>query len=266
MDGLKVKIVLSYFRSCGYCPFTSLEKFDTQKSVRLMFICNFFQLTLISVIITLVVIYRDDIFLRLGMISIATDTLQWIFPVISHYVILIEPLFKRGINNQFWSRIRYIDLYLLGTTNQIKQQSINTYLCKLVALCLATLIIDLFIFFRITSYESWRNRIFATFYTFFMCRAKILFFVLFVDGLTCRTKMLTKRLKDIHGAKNKINLLRCCKRASELMWLCVEHVNDSFGMEFSFLWCFYQLNRFLKIFYRLVTIVNGNFVFFNDKH
>lgn len=211
-----------------------------------MFICSFFQCIILSTIVTISIYYSKQIFITHGMISIATDILQWMFPVISLYVIFFESIRTRNIKFQFWRRIEHIDKCFLGTSPKLQQQSINIYIFECFALLMATAIIDLYLFIIVKSLPNWRNHILITVYIYSMCRLELLFCVLFIITLEYRMKMLQHRLKEIQSktSRNRINVVRCCKKATELMWLCVQDINQSFGMEFycDFIHFFYCIN------------------------
>lgn len=198
-----------------------------------MFICSFFQCTILSTIVSISIYYSKQIFITHGMISIATDILQWMFPVISLYIIFFESIRTRNIKFQFWRRIEYIDRCFLGTSRKLQQRSINIYIFKCFALLMATAIIDLYLLIIVKSIQTWRNHILITVYIYSMCRLELLFCVLFVITLDYRIKMLTHRLKEIQSkaSRNRINLMRCSKKAMEIMWLCVQDINQSFGRD-----------------------------------
>lgn len=197
-----------------------------------MLICSCFQIIILSAIVSITIYYSKQIFITQGLISIATDILQWMFPVISLYVIFFESIQTRNIKFQFWKRIEYIDRCFLGTSQKLQQRSINIYILECFALVTATASIDLYLFIAVKSMPNWRNHILVTMYIYAMCRLELLFCVLFVITLEYRFKMLTHRLKEIQSttSRNRINMVRCCKKASETMWLCVQDINQSFGM------------------------------------
>lgn len=230
MEHFKLKLILSCFQICGFCHFTGLNQYTQKKSVQLMFVLNCFHLIVLSTIVALTIHYSDYIFVTNSIISLTADIVQSMLPVVSQYVMIIESLRTINIKDRFWARIRYIDLLLLGTTIQIKEKTINKYFIKCVALLVTITIIDVFVIIHIYSNKSWRYHFLISYYTFVMCRSMVLFCVLFIDTLKYRIIMLSKRLKEIQqGAKNKINLMRCCKRAYEMIWLCKEDINRSFG-------------------------------------
>lgn len=198
-----------------------------------MFICSFFQFIIFSATVLITIYFSKQIFITHGMISIATDILQWMFPVISLYVILFESILTRNTKFKFWRRIEYIDRCFLGTSQKLQQRLINIYIFKCFALITATASIDLYLFLVVRSIQNWRNHILVTVHMYAMCRLELLFCVLFVITLEYRFKMLTHRLKEIQSktSRNRINVVRCCKKASETMWLCVQDINQSFGRD-----------------------------------
>lgn len=233
MEDFKLKFILLYFQICGFCHFRSLEKYPTKRLVWLMFVLSCIHLIILSSIVSVTFFYADHIFLSNGMLSLYADILQSMLPLISQYVMIIESLLKFKIKDRFWARIRYIDLLLLGTTNQLKRKANNKYFIKCVALLVTLTSIDVFVYFHIKSDQLWCNHFLLSYYTFVICRSTVLFCVLFIDTLKFRIIMLNKRLKEVqNGAKNQINLMKCCKRAYEMIWLCVQDINHSFGMKF----------------------------------
>lgn len=234
MEIRKLKIIFLFFQTCGYCHFTCYDEKIDKTSERLMFICNFIQFIIFSSIVGITMYYSKQIFITHGMISIATDILQWMFPVISLYVIFFESILTRNTKFQFWRRIEHIDRCFLGTSQKLQHRLINIYIFKCAALTLATAVIDLYLFLVVQKIQNWRNHILVTVYMYAMCRLELLFCVLFVITLEYRFKMMRYRLKEIQSktSRNRVNVVRCCKKASETMWLCVQDINQSFGMDF----------------------------------
>lgn len=234
MENRKLKSIFSFFQTCGYCHFTCYDETIDKKSERYMLICSFIQFLIFSTIVGITIFYSKQIFITHGMISIATDILQWMFPVISLYVIFFESILTRNTKFRFWRRIEKIDRCFLGTSQKLQQRLINIYIFKCIALTVSTAAIDLYLFIAVQRIQNWRNHILVTVYMYAMCRSELLFCVLFVITLEYRFKMLTHRLKEIQSktSKNRINVVRCCKKASETMWLCVQDINQSFGMSF----------------------------------
>lgn len=234
MKNRKTKFIFSFFQTCGYCHFTCYDETIDKKSERYMLICSFFQFLIFSANCAITIYFSKQIFITHGMISIATDILQWMFPVISLYVIFFESVLTRNTKFQFWKRIEYIDRKCLGTSQKLQQRMINIYILKCFALIIATASIDLYLFLKVRKIENWRNHILVTVYMYAMSRLQLLFCVLFVITLEYRFKMLTHRLKEIQSksSRNRIDVVRCCKKASETMWLCVQDINQSFGTAF----------------------------------
>lgn len=236
MESRKIKFVFSFFQSCGFCHFNSYDKTINKKTEQYMFICCFFQFLILSTIISVTIYYSKVIFITHGIISIATDILQWMFPVISLYLIFFESIRTRNVKFQFWKRVEDIDKCFLGTSAKLQQRLINIYIFKAITLVTATMVVNVYLFIAVQALENWRNHMLATIYIYSMCRFQLLLCVLFVMTLECRIKMLSYRLKEVQSktSRNRINLVRCCKKASETMWLCVQDINKSFGkMEFS---------------------------------
>lgn len=233
MDNVKIKLILVYFQLCGFCHFTCLEQHIDKKTMCIIFILICVHSIILVSIISLAVIYFDSIFISHPLISDSLDILNSMLPIFSQFIIIIESIRNISRKDQFWARIRYIDRLLLETSNQIKQMANNIFVMKCALLFATLTIIDVFVFIHIASDVHWRNHILISYYTCVIYRSKVLFCVLFIDALKYRIIMLNKRLKDVqNGAQNQRNLMRCCKRAHEMLWLCVQDINRSFGMHF----------------------------------
>lgn len=233
MEDFKIKFILTYFQICGFCHFTSLEQYDKKQSVWLMFVLSSIHLIILSSIVAMIFFYADHIFMTSGTLSVYADIFQSMLPLISQYVMIVESLRTFRIKDQFWARIRYIDFLLLGTATQLKRKESNKYFIKFVALLVTLTSIDACIYVHIKSDQSWGNHFLLSYYTSVIFRSMVLFCVLFIDTLKFRIIMLNKRLKEVqNGAKNQVNLMRCSKRAYEMIWLCVQDINRSFGMKF----------------------------------
>lgn len=231
MESRKLKFIFLFFQHLGYCHFNSCDKIINKNIERFMFFCCFFQSLILTTIVSITIHYSKHIFITHGIISIATDILQWMFPVITLYMIFFESIRTRNYKFQFWKRVAYIDSCFLGTSPKLHQRTINLYIFKFFALVTATIAIDVYLFIVVKSLPNWRNHILVTFYIYAMCRFQLLFCVLFVMTLECRFKMLSYRLKEVQSltSRNRINVVRSCKKASATMWLCVQDINQSFG-------------------------------------
>lgn len=231
MDSLKIKFILLYFQMCGLCYFSSLNAITPKRMKHFMLIWSCVHLLILSSIVTLAIYYGSYAFVIRDIITTAIDVLQWMLPVLSHYITIIESFRTRNVKDQFWARIRYIDKFLLFTSSSLKQKLINRYSLKLVVVLVSTMTVDLFVLIRVRSDEVWRNYIIVSLYTFLMCRSEVLFCVLFIETLRYQTDMVTIRLKEVrYTCKNQFNLLRCCKKAFEVIWLSVDDINRAFGI------------------------------------
>lgn len=231
MDNIKNKLLLLYFQICGFCHLTNLKDFSLNKCTRFLICWSYCHLLLLTTTVSVAIYCANWIFVMRDSISTVTDILQWMLPVLSQYVIIIESLCTHKIKCRFWHRIHYMDTFLLNTSLQMKQISINKFFIKCVAILIITLAVDILTVIHIHSDKVWRNHILISFYTFVVCRSQILFFVFFTDTLKYRTKMLTTRIKQIRiNDKNRLNLLRCCKKSFDMLWLLTEDINQAFGL------------------------------------
>lgn len=227
----KSGFLLFFFQICGFCHFTNFVRFPTKKSTRFLFIWSCFHLFALSSLVLFAIHYAKYIFMLREIITAFTDILQWTLPVLSQYIIIIESLCTVKIQYRFWTRIRYMDQFLLNTSAQLQDKSINSILIKCVALLASTTAVDLFILFRVKNDKTWRNDLLTSFYTLTICRSQILFYTFFIDTLKYRVQMIILRLKEMkYRLKNKTNLLRCCKKSFEIIWKSVEDINRAFGM------------------------------------
>lgn len=253
MDSLKIKFILSYFQVCGLCYFTNLNTITPKKMKHFMLVWSCVHLLILSSIVSIATYNANHAFVMSDMITTAIDVLQWMLPVISHYITIIESFRTRNIKDHFWAQIRYIDAFLLSTSLYLKQKLINRYCIKLVIVLVSTMAIDIFVLIRVRNDELWRNKIIVSLYTFLMCRSEVLFCVLFIETLRYRTDMLTARLKKVrYRCKNQFNLLRCCKKAFEVLWLSVDDINRAFGTSVDF-------KKIQFFFYNLFSSILINF-------
>lgn len=231
MDSTKTKLILFYFQICGFCHLTSLEKFSKKKSTELLIIWSYFHLIIISIVVVLAIYYSNQVFVTREMISAFTDVMQFALPVLSQYIIIIESLRTKYIKCRFWIRIQHMDKFLLNTTLQMKQISINKFIIKFTIILVTTTTIEILSAIRVNSDEVWSNNILISLYTSIVCRSQVLFCVFFIDTLKNRTNMIAIRLKEIQNSgKNRLIILRCCKKSYGMLWLSVEDINRAFGL------------------------------------
>lgn len=231
MDTIKIKLILFYFQICGFCHLTSLEEFNKKNSTYLLTAWSYFHLITLSITVLLATYYAHELFVMRDMISAFTDIMQFSLPVLSQYIIIIESLRTNYIKYRFWIRIQHIDKFLLNTTLQMKQISINKFIIKFAVILVTTIAIDLFTAIRVQSDLVWRNHILISLYTSIVCRSEVLFCVFFIDTLKYRVNMIAVRLREIRNSKkNRLNILRCCKKSYGMLWLSVEDINQAFGL------------------------------------
>lgn len=233
MNLRKSKLVLLYFQLCGICDFAHYVKLPSKNETAFFTIFALFHLSVLTTIVTLVIHYSEQIFMTNDMIITAIDILQWLLPVLSQYVSIIESLATTAIRRQFWTKLFYMDTHLLNTTPHHLNRSNNKFIIKAIFILISTTMIQIIVMIRIPSSEPWHNHMVITFYTYVVCRSEVLFCVYFIDMLKCRTNMLTVRLNqmaDAKSIKNPFNRLRCYKQSYALMWQSMEDINQAFGV------------------------------------
>lgn len=232
MNFKKSKLVLLYFQLCGICNFAHYVKQASENETLFFNILALFHLSVLTTIVILVIHYAEQIFMKNDMIITAIDILQWLLPVLSQYVSIIESLCTTAIRRQFWEKLFYMDTHLLNTTPHHLHRSMNKFIFKAVFILISSTTIQIFVMIRIPSSEPWHNHMVITFYTYVVCRSEVLFCVYFIDMLKCRTDMLSIRLNQMADAKNirnPFNKLRCYKQSYGLMWQSMENINQAFG-------------------------------------
>lgn len=234
MDNKKTKLILSYFQFCGISHLTSLVDFSKKKLTQFLIIWSFFHLFILSTIVLFLFIYSTHITVKRDTVGVFSIIMQFVLPVLSQYIIIIESLRTRYIKYRFWIRISHMDTFLLYTSSHMKQISIDNFLIKSIVILATTIAIDLFVVFRVRSDILWRNDIIISFYTWIVCRSEVLFCVFFIDTLRYRVDMITIRLKELtYSHKNRLNLLRCCKKSYQMLWLSLQDLNYAFGKFYS---------------------------------
>lgn len=236
MDNIKTKVILFYFQICGFCHLTSLEKFNMKRSTQILITWSYCHLLALSIVVVFAIYYANRVFVMREMISAFTDIMQFALPVLSQYIIIIESLRTIYIKYRFWIRIQHMDKFLLSTTEHIKQMSINKFIIKFIVILVTTTSIEIFTAVRVKSDDVWHNHIVISMYTTLVCRSQVLFCVFFIDTLKCRTNMIAIRLRGIRNSeKNRINILRCCKKSYGILWLSIQDINEAFGLMQRFL-------------------------------
>ena len=227
---LKTKLILWYFQLCGFCHLTSFEQFNKKKSTQLLTAWSYFHLLMISITVFVAIFYANQFFVMREMITALADITELLLPIFSQYIIIIESLRTNYIKYRFWIRVQHMDTFLLNTTMQMKEMSINKFIIKCALVLVITTSVEIFAAIRVRSDEVWCNHILLSLYASIVCRSEVLFCVFFIDTLKYRTNMIAMRLKGIRNAgKNRLNILRCCKKSYGMLWLCVEDINDAFG-------------------------------------
>lgn len=233
MDNLKMHLIRRYFAVNGVCHLTSFQpqNYATQKISRIGITFSILHLIIISVANFFAIFRSHTIFGLSGADSIGSfpTLLLWILPSITHYILIIESLRTVDIKYRFWARIQFIDA-LLDTREKSMQSTINEFILKCAILEVSTIGLHFYVLRRIHMLESWHNYVLVTIYTFYVGSSQILFFVLFTDTLSCRSKFIAKRIKEAEqGGKNNLRTIHCCRKAFGLLWQSVEDLNEAFG-------------------------------------
>lgn len=106
-DRLFFRFLMKLFRVLGIC---SVRKTKMKDSYPIIFVL--LAIVYIISILILVAIYKEEMFFQGTFISLATDTVQGLFPLIAHLIIVIDSQMKMKIHEEIINDMETIDLSL----------------------------------------------------------------------------------------------------------------------------------------------------------
>lgn len=230
---------LSYFsiifQSFGICKVLP----NTKKCVKnLIIFGRIFHISILLGIVYIICNYEHLLFYPSDIIGKFTDIIQLVFPILTHVSAIFETLTTRKEQMKIWIRIIKGNLILKEFKSYLNKKEEKTYIKKFILLnliCFSTecTVITL----AALSYDyRWRNHWFTRIFSNIVGRLLNLHYILYIDLICSRIRVINDELKDI---TNNINInedsrliyrkIRKIKKMHSCFWDISQSVNSRFG-------------------------------------
>lgn len=230
------RYILLYFQAFGICHFAHHLRSTTKREQIFFNIWTILHLTVLSAIVVLTIYYAQEVFILDDKVELTIDILQWLLPISSQYISIVESYYTGGIRQQFWLRLHYIDKQLLNITAHQVNQTNKKFIAKFSFTLLLAMAVQIYVMICVASDKQWFHHLAFSFFTFVVCCSEVLFCVYFIEMVKYRTDILAMRLNELTQiGKNRyaVNKLRCNKKCYEHLWQAMTDINQAFGKETS---------------------------------
>lgn len=224
--------LLVYFQLCGICHLSNYVNPPTKWEQFYFKLWTIFHLLVLTTIVAFTIYYADGIFILDDLIESTIDFSQWLLPITSQYISIVESLYTNQTRRQFLLRLRYIDHHLLNMSAQQTNRTIAKFTKKFLAILLVAITTQIYVMISVASDPHWLNHLSFSLFTFIVCCSEVLFCVFFIDMVKDRTDILVDRMTEISNVSNKRRVLvqlRYYKKSYELLWQAMVDINQAFG-------------------------------------
>lgn len=225
--------LLVYFHLCGICHLPNYVKRPTKWEQVYYRLWTGSHLSVLTAIVAFTIYYADAIFILDDLIESTIDISQWLLPITSHYISILESLYTNQTRRNFWLRLRHIDGHLLEISSQQANRAIFDFSKKFIATLLVAISTQIYVMISVTSDPHWLNHLSCSLFTFIVCCSEVLFCLYFIDMVKYRTDILARRMHEMATSKCKRRVLiqlRNHKKCYELLWQAMADINQAFGM------------------------------------
>lgn len=237
------KLILNYYRCCSLCLFT--VEATSSRWLRIgLIVWPFIHIILLSTITILIRCYSKFVFFDGDLIGILTDVIQIAAPFCAHFIVIIVSLCSLWQQTKIWHLHGKIDVALMSlrfNVDQYTTTAIRQYFRKSFATYCICFAIEMRIIVYIGQNNIWRNHWLASIYSLIVCRSFHLWYILYVDYVSCRIEIINMELIRIGNRHNLLRLrnsndsaatvreIRVLKRVYSRLWKIGDLMEQSFG-------------------------------------
>lgn len=224
--------IINFFKVIGVCPF--LDAYQSRFEP-LLVLLSFINVGMLTTITYFVAYYKDNVFYDSNTIILITQAIQIGAPFFAHYVIIFEALHSRSKRYIIWQSFKKIDISLATfpppDQAELYTNSIHRFLKKFISVQLVCLFFDGYVMISVYKISDWSYHLYATFYTYIVCRSVHLFYAWLVDLVSFRMEAIGEELQRLHWLRPKEQLKRLTllKAAYLDLWHITNLMDDSFG-------------------------------------
>lgn len=224
--------IITFFKVIGVCPFLDAKqsKFET-----ILVLWSFLNFGFLTAITYLSVYFKDEFFTDANIIILITQVIQIAAPVFSHYVIILEALYSRSKRYNIWQSFNKIDESLATFPppyhRRLYATSIHRFLRKAISVQVLCLFFDVHVIISVYQIHDWSYHLYATTYSYIVCRSVHLFYILLVDLVSFRMEIIGEELQRLHwlDSDEQLKRLTLLQAVYFELWHIVNLMDDSFG-------------------------------------
>lgn len=222
-------IIFQFFGICNDLPNT--KKF----LIHLIFFGSIFNLLILMGTIFIIIPYEEHIFYPSDLIGKFTDIIQLAFPILAHFVAILETMAARKHQMKIWTRIVRGNLILKDLKSYVTRKEEKTYIKKFIFFNLVSFLAEFAVISiaTISNDYRWRNHWFTRLFSNIVGRLLNLHYILYVDLIYSRIRIINDELKDIilHGDNKQIfRKIQKIKMFHSNCWCISQSVNSRFGL------------------------------------
>lgn len=226
------QVIISFFKVLGICPFLDSyhPKYET-----LLVLWSFVNLGILTTIFGFSVYYHEVVFIDNNIIILITQVIQIGAPIFSHYVMIFEALYSRSKRYNIWQLFNKIDDSLATLSppyhGELYAITIHRFLKKAISVQGICLFLEGYVMISVYEIADWSYHLYATSYTYIVCRAVHLFYIWLVDLVTFRMEIIAEELQRLHWLRTEEQLARLTllKAVYIELWHIANLIEDSFG-------------------------------------
>lgn len=222
MFEFKTKHFLLISKFCGLC-FFSHTSYSISRAYR---VCNLIHIICLISLCVVCIIFSDELMYFKSMVGFLADLLLLLTPYVAHFVLLIETAVTHRKQIKFWKLLAVVDEQLEGLEWHRKQQD-RRLTVKYINLLLLNTVLELYICWGIQDDQNWLRHFSISIPSFFVTRAGVLNYILYIDNIANRFRILNRKLEQTELTHHQLSDL---KGIYSKLWHLTEMVNESFGL------------------------------------
>lgn len=214
----------------------------TQKLI--LFFCRIFNLSILSAIILVTVVYQEHIFFSKNIIGKFTDVIQLQSPIISHMVAILESLWTQKAQNDIWNKIILSKNCMKGFQSVSIQKDKKKYFRKFCFLLIAGLLSEISILILVRNNVVYSRLFYCKLFSETIGRLANLQKILYIDLICNRLHNLNEELEYISNLSQISFNKRCdlkiheklkkIKKCHSIFWEMSQSINERFGFSMLF--------------------------------
>lgn len=262
-------LILQYYQFVAMCPISlPREKSQVNMNNWFLIIWSIINVIFLCFLTVLFLIYSDIIYDENNDIGRFQDIVKFGTILLTHFFILVETLYTRRHQFEFWQLRNQVDACLeeMDIEPTIYRRKFETdYTKKFISYQVVTWIVEIYIISTVQDDIQWLEFWFATIYSLMMTRSRHFQHSMYIDLITARFKAIKHELNtmvqlskkgsiDETHNKRMLQKLKLMRSAYNTLYEMNGHLNKSIGLSqlFNFMQNFIQLTSDLYWIYSVL--------------